>query len=265
VVWYIDGSGNVVSVPNGRYDPATGTVTFTTAHFSYYAVSYKQVNFKDVAKEAWYAKAVSFIAARDITAGTGGGNFSPESNLTRSQCIVIVMRAYGIAPDMNPADNFTDAGNTWYTGYLATAKKLGISAGVGNNMFAPEKEITRQEMFTLLYNALKAIGQLPRPHGRAVGGADDQPGTHRRAASEADEQTGGNGQIVSEAGNLPVGDTGKTLSDFSDAGDIAPWAMDAIKLLVEAGIIQGSGNRLSPKDTTTRAQMAQVIYNLLPK
>lgn len=152
-----------------------------------------------------------------------------------------------------------------YTGYLATAKKLGISAGVGNNMFAPEKEITRQEMFTLLYNALKAIGQLPRPHGRAVGGADDQPGTHRQAASEADEQTGGNGQIVSEAGNLPVGDIGKTLSDFSDAGDIAPWAMDAIKLLVEAGIIQGSGNRLSPKDTTTRAQMAQVIYNLLPK
>jgi hypothetical protein len=34
VVWYIDGSGNVVSVPNGRYDPTTGTVTFTTTHFT---------------------------------------------------------------------------------------------------------------------------------------------------------------------------------------------------------------------------------------
>jgi len=223
VVWYIDGSGNVVSVPNGRYDPETGTVTFTTTHFSYYAVGFKPVSFKDVPKDAWYAKAVSFIAAREITLGTGGGNFSPEAKLTRGQFIVMMMRAYGIAPDENPKDNFKDAGNTWYTGYLAAAKRLGISAGVGDNLFAPENAITRQEMFTLLYNGLKVIGKLPR------------------------------------------GNSGKTLSDFSDAGDIAPWAMDAMKLLVETGMVSGSGNKLSPKDTTTRAQMAQVFYNLLPK
>jgi len=223
VVWYIDGSGNVVSVPNGRYDPETGTVTFTTTHFSYYAVGFKPVSFKDVPKDAWYAKAVSFIAAREITLGTGGGNFSPEAKLTRGQFIVMMMRAYGIAPDENPKDNFKDAGNTWYTGYLAAAKRLGISAGVGDNLFAPENAITRQEMFTLLYNGLKVIGKLPR------------------------------------------GNSGKTLSDFSDAGDIAPWAMDAMKLLVETGMVSGSGNKLSPKDTTTRAQMAQVFYNLLSK
>ena len=72
------------------------------------------------------------------------------------------MRAYGIAPDTSPADNFSDASNTYYTGYLAAAKRLGITAGVGNNMYAPSKEITRQELFTLLYNALKAVGQLPQ-------------------------------------------------------------------------------------------------------
>jgi hypothetical protein len=54
------------------------------------------------------------------------------------------------------------AGNAYYTNYLAAAKRLGISVGVGNNIFAPEKEITRQEMFTLLYNALKVIGRLPQ-------------------------------------------------------------------------------------------------------
>jgi len=223
VVWYIDGSGNVVSVPNGRYDPATGTVTFTTTHFSYYAVGYKQVSFKDVAKDAWYAKAVSFIAARDITTGTGGGNFSPEAKLSRGQFIVMLMKAYGITPDTNPEDNFADAGSTYYTGYLAAARRLGISAGVGNNMFAPEREITRQEMFTLLYNGLKVIGKLPR------------------------------------------GNSGKTLSDFSDSGDIAPWAKDAMKLLVETGTVGGSGGKLTPTDTTTRAQMAQVLYSLLSK
>ncbi|MCR4437304.1 MAG: S-layer homology domain-containing protein, partial [Eubacteriales bacterium] len=223
VVWYIDGSGRAVCVPNGRYDPVTGTVTFTTTHFSYYAVSYKQVSFRDVAAGTWYSKAVSFIAAREITTGTGGGNFSPDAKLTRGQFIVMLMKAYEISPDTNPQDNFADAGSTWYTGYLAAAKRLKISAGVGGNMFAPEKEITRQEMFTLLYNALKAINRLPR------------------------------------------GSSGKSLSDFSDADDIAPWAKDAVKLLVETGTIGGSGGKLLPQDTATRAQMAQVLYSLLTK
>lgn len=237
MVWYIDGSGNVFSIPNGHYDPATGTVTFTTTHFSDYAIGFRQVIFNDVPKDAWYARAVSFIAAREITSGTENGNFSPESRLTRGQFIVMLMRAYGIAPDTNLKDNFADAGNNWYTGYLATAKRLGISAGVGNNLFAPGKEITRQEMFTLLYNTLKVIGQL----------SDIQ----ERAVSAVDEKSVYN----------PV----KTLSDFYDADEISPWAEDAMRLLVEKGFISGSGGKLLPQDTATRAQMAQMLYNLLSK
>jgi hypothetical protein len=32
VVWYIDGKGNAVPVPNGRYDPVAGKLTFTVTH-----------------------------------------------------------------------------------------------------------------------------------------------------------------------------------------------------------------------------------------
>ncbi len=223
LVWYLDGSGKPVCVPNGHYDPATGTVTFNTTHFSRYAVGYNHVSFKDVASGAWYFKAVSFIAAREITSGTGRGKYSPDAKLTRAEFLVLLMRAYGIAPDTNPKDNFADAGNAYYTNYLAAAKRLGISAGVGNNMYRPGKEITRQEMFTLLYNALNVIGRLPQ------------------------------------------GNSGKTLSDFSDAGSIATWARDAMKRLVETGIVSGSGGKLFPTNNTTRAEMAQVLYSLLMK
>jgi len=223
VVWYIDGSGNVVSVPNGRYDPTTGMVTFTTAHFSDYAVAYNKVSFNDVAADAWYHKAVSFIAARGITGGTGNGNYSPEARLTRGQFVVMLMKAYGISPDADLKNNFADAGSAYYTGYLAAAKRLSISSGVGNNMFEPEKEITRQEMFTLLYNALKIIGRLPQ------------------------------------------NDSGKTLSDFTDSGQIDSWAREAMALLVETGTIGGNAGKLNPTSTTTRAEMAQVLYNLLSK
>ncbi len=30
----------------------------------------------------------------------------------------MLMKAYGISPDVNPKDNFTDAGSTYYTDYL---------------------------------------------------------------------------------------------------------------------------------------------------
>lgn len=223
VAWYVDGNGNVATIPNGNYDSVNGVVTFNTTHFSDYAVAYNQVSFSDVAANAWYNKAVSFIAARDITGGTGNGNFSPDAKLTRGEFIVLLMRAYGISADTNAADNFADAGNTYYTGYLAAAKRLGISSGVGNDLYEPGKEITRQEMFTLLYNALKVIGQLPQ------------------------------------------GQSGRSLSDFADAGQVDAWAKDAMTLLVKSGIVAGNGGKLAPTSTTVRAEIAQVLYNLLRK
>jgi len=222
-VWYIDGAGNVQTVPNGRYDAASGKVVFSTTHFSLYAVGYKSVSFADVPGSAWFNKAVTFIAARGITSGTSATTFSPDDKLTRADCLVLMMRAYRLSPDANPANNFSDAGNTYHTGYLAAAKRLGITAGVGNNTYAPAAQITRQEMFTLLCNALKAIGQLPQ------------------------------------------GSSGKTLPDFSDAGQVAPWAQEAMSLLVETGTVGGSNGMLLPTGATTRAEMAQVLYNLLGK
>lgn len=106
---------------------------------------------------------------------------------------------------------------------VAAAKRLGISNGIGNNMFAPDKEITRQEMFTLLCNALKIIGRLPE------------------------------------------GTSGKPLSAFADAGDIASWAKEAMTLLVERGTIEGYDGKLYPLSISTRAEMAQVLYNMLSK
>ena len=223
VVWYLDGAGNLVCITDGKYDPATGKVTFTTTHFSLYAVGYNRITFSDVEQSAWYEKSVEFIAAREITKGTGAGKFSPEALLTRGEFIVMLMRAYGIKPDDNPADNFADAGDTYYTGYLAAAKRLGISKGVGNNLFAPGNNITRQEMFTLLYNALKVINRIP-------------------------QET-----------------SAKSLSSFADKDSIAPWAEEAMDYLLKGGAISGSSGRLNPQNTSTRAEMAQVLYNLLSK
>ena len=221
VAYYINENGEPELMQNCHYDTKAGALVFTTDHFSQYAVGYNKVAFSDVSDTAWYADAISYLAAREITSGTTETTFGPDGTLTRGQFVTLLLRAYGIDADENPTNNFADAGNTYYTGYLAAAKRLAISSGVGDNKFAPKQAITRQDMFTLLYNALKAIDQLPE------------------------------------------GDSNKTLSDFSDSNTISAYAQDAIEYLVKTGAVSGNDGQLLPTATTTRAQMAQVLYNLL--
>jgi hypothetical protein len=160
-VWYLSDEGKLE-----RLDCTfkNGIVHFTLDHLSLYAVGQDtdwQIPFTDVKESSWYYDAVAFIAQKGITEGTTATTFSPDVTLTRGQFITMLLWAYEIAPDDGAADNFSDAGDTYYTGYLAAAKRLGIASGVGDNKFAPEQAITRQEMFTLLYNALDALDNLP--------------------------------------------------------------------------------------------------------
>lgn len=222
VVYYIDSEGKLNPV-NGKYDAASGTVVFTTNHFSEYMIGYNKVSFSDVVESSWYSQAVTFIAARNITTGTDATHYSPNAKLTRGQFITMLMRAYGIEADESGEDNFADAGDTYYTGYLSKAKALGITKGIGHNLFVPNQEITRQEMFTLLYNTLGVIGELP---------------------TEVE---------------------GNQIMDYIDANLIASWAEDAMTLFVGREIVSGHNGKLSPTDTTNRAEMAQVLYNLLAK
>lgn len=222
VVYCIDNTGALQSV-RGAYNSSTKSVDFVASHFSQYAVGYNMVSFADVNTVDWYYAPVTFCAARGITTGTTATTFSPAAAVTRGQFIVMLMRAYEIEPGSSSDGNFVDAGNTYYTNYLAKAKEMGISSGVGNNLFAPDKQITRQEMFTLLYRALNALGKLP-------------------------ETT-----------------NSKTLSSFSDASSVSDYAEEAMTALVKSGVIAGSNGTLDPHGQSSRAQMVQVLYNLLSR
>lgn len=161
IITYLNANGNLEIVTNGHYNPATQSVEFSTNHFSKYAVGYNKINFTDVKSTDWYAEAVAYMAAREISSGTGENTFSPNKNLTRGEFLTLLMRAYDIKAASNTEDNFSDAGNTYYTAYLARAKQLGISQGIGANKYAPEQAISRQDMFTLLYKTLGSINKLP--------------------------------------------------------------------------------------------------------
>lgn len=133
---------------------------YTTGH---YEVKYITAgDFEDVTGH-WSHAAVHYLAVRDVVSGVGENQFVPEGAVTRDEFVTMLMRVANIDPDILeltepfadvPADRFS------YTALLQ-AKTLGIAAGDGDDCFFPEDILTRQEMFVLLYNAMKTLDLLP--------------------------------------------------------------------------------------------------------
>ncbi|MBC8035188.1 MAG: S-layer homology domain-containing protein [Chitinophagaceae bacterium] len=154
VIWYIDGSAVPVPVPNGRYDAKTGMVTFTTTHFSYYAIAYVNKTFDDLGNVEWARNPIEVMASKGIINGTGSNFYSPAANITRSDYLVLLVKTLGIAADFD--NNFDDVQKgTYYYEAVGIAKKLGLTTGVGNNKFNPMENISRQDMMVLTARALE--------------------------------------------------------------------------------------------------------------
>ncbi|MFP4979356.1 S-layer homology domain-containing protein, partial [Paenibacillus sp. CN-4] len=161
VVWYIDGSGNVLTVPSGRYSPKTGLVTFTTTHFSNYAVAYVSKTFTDLGTAAWAKNAVEVLASKDILK-TEGPVFNPSADITRADFLYSLVRALGLTANVN--GNFSDVQkDTYYYNEIAIAKALGIANGLDNDRFGSNQKITRQDMMVLTERALKLEKKLNNP------------------------------------------------------------------------------------------------------
>ena len=54
---------------------------------------------------------------------------------------------------------------------------------------------------------------------------------------------------------------GSTFSSFPDTGNVSSYAVSAMRWAVSWGIINGSDGRLLPRNTASRAQVAQIITN----
>jgi len=158
VVWHIDGAGNVVSIPSGRYDAEMGMATFTTTHFSKYAVAFVKKSFNDIGNYAWARKEIEVMASKGIINGTSATTFTPSADITRADFIVLLVRSLGLEAEVD--GNFSDVkADAYYARQVGIARKLGITNGVGNNMFNPNEKIKRQDMMALIDRAMDVAGK----------------------------------------------------------------------------------------------------------
>lgn len=110
--------------------------------------------FSDVKESDWFYDGIRFTFENELMSGVDAGIFSPNSTLTRAMLVTILYRLEGSPKSITYG--FSDvARNTWYTKSVDWAASLGIVNGIGNNMFAPESPVTREQITVIFYNYTK--------------------------------------------------------------------------------------------------------------
>ena len=164
VVWYVDGAGKIVAVPSGKYDPETGKVTFTTTHFSQYAIAYVEKSFSDIANVEWAKDSIEVMASKGVISGTSENTFTPNENVKRGDFMLLLVKALGLTSKVD--SNFNDVSKSdYYYDAIGIAKELGIAKGQGDSKFNPEESISRQDMMVIISRAMKLINKISSTSG----------------------------------------------------------------------------------------------------
>ena len=110
--------------------------------------------FRDVAGPAdWSHEGIDYCVRRSLMVGTGVGTFSPNAVCSRAQIVQILYNLSGDTADYgNYYLPFTDvAPDDWFYEAVAWAYANDIVAGTSATTFAPNVDITREQMTVILY------------------------------------------------------------------------------------------------------------------
>ena len=109
--------------------------------------------FCDVPSSAWYVDYVQFVYDNGLMNGTSETTFEPGTTLSRAMVAQILYNRAG-KPDVSGEAKFNDVPkDRWYYQAVQWAGEQGIVNGVGDGKFAPQADVTREQLAMMLYNA----------------------------------------------------------------------------------------------------------------
>ena len=116
------------------------------------------LNFTDVSSSDWFYKGVAYVVDKGVMSGVSENQFDPSGKLTRA---MLVQMLYNMEsrPACDAENAFIDVPvGQWYTDAVIWANDEKIVSGMGDGLFAPNMEITREQMVVMLYNYAKYKG-----------------------------------------------------------------------------------------------------------
>lgn len=252
LVYYINKDGQPEPLKNSRYSATNKAITFSTNHFSQYAVGYHKIAFEDITTH-WANASINYLASRDVIKGKSEGQFKPNDNITRAEFVTILANKAGVdlskyntntfvdviggaSIPSNSADNKDNKNDSsavksasWYANAVSWASTDDIVTGIKNSdgtfSFNPNAPISRQDMAVMLDRFEQKV----------------------------------------EKTTLPSINKGLAFADDAQASD---YAKASISTMQKAGIINGVTNAdnsisFEPKKNATRAETAKMIATLM--
>lgn len=169
--------------------------------------------------------AIEKLASMAVIQGVGSGRFAPEQTMSRAEFATIVVRALGLKERTTSA--FSDVQpNDWFQGFVGSAHSYGLVEGVGNGKFSPLGLITKEQAAVFVMRAAKLCGIAPE---------------------------------------LSRADIRDTLAQFGDYTTTSEWAREALAFCYQEGVLDTSEFNIEPKRVVLRAEIAQMLYNLLKR
>lgn len=108
-------------------------------------------SFRDLDTTKWYHEAIDTMLREGLMNGTGNGLFEPNGTLTRAMLVTILWRSEG-KPAASAQTSFTDVpAGAYYAEAVRWAAANGVVKGISSTEFGPSKNITRQELVTILW------------------------------------------------------------------------------------------------------------------
>lgn len=207
------------------------------------------------------------------------GTIIPKSIVEDGKTYVLLDGPAAVRVIMNSGDFEDVKSGDWFEDAVDFASSHELFNGTGAGDFEPGTDMSRAMLATVLWrleSEAEAKGAVTFPDvrtgewytdGVAWAGATGVITGTGAGVFEPERQVTRQEMalmIYRYAGSAGLDVTGRgSLDTFSDAADVSEWAKDATQWAVSAGILQGSGGRLDPTGTASRAEVATVLQRLV--
>lgn len=125
-------------------------------------LTFTETTFADIKKEDWYYESVKYVYENNLMQGTDKG-FEPDGKMSRAMLVTVLYRTQNksvLADDGTPGVSpFADvAPGQWYTDAVVWASANGIIKGMSETEFAPDRDVSREQMALIIYRFAMFIG-----------------------------------------------------------------------------------------------------------
>ena len=114
--------------------------------------------FSDLSGYSWAEASILKLNEKGIVSGVGNGRFEPARTITREEFAKLLCETFGYEKTEDDCFFYDVEAGSWYEGYVMSANKHGIINGISDTLFGRGMNITRQDMVTMMYRALKEKG-----------------------------------------------------------------------------------------------------------